>query len=67
MAPWTGRGRGWLPPVAFVVAFAATIAPWTMHLNRPDEPFALVTRTSYLNLFLGNAPVPDDNNVSADA
>ncbi len=55
---WQGRGR--TTAVVFVVAFVVTLAPWVSHLNRDDEPFALVTRTSYLNLFLGNAPILED-------
>jgi len=53
------RERGALATAAYVAAFAATILPWTARLNRGDEPFALVTRTTYLNLFLGNAPADE--------
>jgi 4-amino-4-deoxy-L-arabinose transferase-like glycosyltransferase len=58
-APWM-LGRGAAGTASFVVAFAATIAPWTIALNRGDEGFALITRTSYLNLFLGNASSEDE-------
>jgi 4-amino-4-deoxy-L-arabinose transferase-like glycosyltransferase len=54
------RGRGGVAMAALVVAFAATIAPWTIALNRGGESFALITRTSYLNLFLGNARSADE-------
>jgi 4-amino-4-deoxy-L-arabinose transferase-like glycosyltransferase len=60
------RGRGGAG-VAFVVAFAATIAPWTIALSRSGEGFALITRTSYLNLFLGNARSEDEGGEVAAA
>jgi len=37
-----------------IAAFAAVLLPWTLHLNAGREDFALVTRTSYMNLYIGN-------------
>jgi 4-amino-4-deoxy-L-arabinose transferase-like glycosyltransferase len=41
-----------------VVALAAAVVvvPWVVHVQRPDLPFALITRTGYMNLFIGNHP-----------
>lgn len=38
----------------FAATFAATILPWTLHLNAAGGDFALVTRTAYMNLYIGN-------------
>lgn len=35
---------------------ALVLLPWVIGLQRPDQPFALVTRTGYMNLFVGNHP-----------
>ena len=35
------------------------IAPWVVRQNRGDEPFALISRTTWLNLYIGNAPPPE--------
>lgn len=35
---------------------AASIVPWVVHIQSPDLPFALITRTGYMNLFIGNHP-----------
>jgi hypothetical protein len=37
-----------------IAVFAAVLLPWTLHLNAGREDFALVTRTSYMNLYIGN-------------
>jgi 4-amino-4-deoxy-L-arabinose transferase-like glycosyltransferase len=39
----------------FVATFAAVVLPWTLHLNAgSSEDFAVVTRTSQMNLYIGN-------------
>jgi hypothetical protein len=59
-AGWLARPtrdtRRWTSAAVFLAVFLATLLPWTIRLNRVDAPFALVARTTYLNLFLGNAP-----------
>ncbi len=37
-------------------AFAVTILPWTLRLNHGEDDFALISRTTYQNLYIGNAP-----------
>jgi len=37
-------------------AFVLTILPWAIHINEPGLPFALVTRSAGMNLFIGNHP-----------
>ena len=58
---WTARDRlragdatAWLAPACLLVATLLPIAPWTAHLNRVGEPFAPITRTTWLNLYVGN-------------
>ncbi len=43
---------------AALVALAAALVllPWVIGMQRADQPFALVTRTGYMNLFIGNHP-----------
>ena len=43
--------------VALTCGAAVVLVPWVVHIQRPDLPFALVTRTGYMNLFIGNHPV----------
>ena len=45
-------------PACLLAAVALPIAPWTASLNREGEPFAPITRTTWLNLYLGNARPP---------
>ena len=40
-----------------LVAAALVLAPWVAHINRPDLPPALITRTGGMNLFIGNHPI----------
>jgi len=47
-----GRGRAALA----VGSLVACLLPWTWHINRGDEPFAPLTRTTWQNLYIGNAP-----------
>lgn len=49
-------GNGLGEAAGLVLACVLTILPWTLHIQRPGEPFALVTRSSYMNLFIGNNP-----------
>lgn len=53
------RSAGWrsgaLRGACLLLCFAATLAPWTLHLDEPGLPFTLVTRTSYMNLQAGNS------------
>jgi 4-amino-4-deoxy-L-arabinose transferase-like glycosyltransferase len=54
---WIGRSRlrpALLGSVLFLAAFGLTLLPWVVHVNQPDQPFALVTRTGYMNLYVGN-------------
>jgi hypothetical protein len=45
-------------PALLLLASAVPIIPWSIHLNRPDEPFALITRSTWHYLYVGNsAPV----------
>jgi 4-amino-4-deoxy-L-arabinose transferase-like glycosyltransferase len=42
-------------PACLLAAVALPIAPWTASLNREGEPFAPITRTTWLYLYIGNA------------
>lgn len=46
-------------PACLLVAVVVPIAPWTASLNREGEPFAVITRTTWHNLYLGNVQPPD--------
>lgn len=48
------RARTLVGPGLLLVAVAAAILPWTFELNRNGEPFALISRTTWLNMFIGN-------------
>ena len=51
------RGRRALARGALVMGMAALVMmPWVLQMQRPDRPFALITRTGYMNLFVGNHP-----------
>ena len=41
---------------ALAAGAALVILPWTVHINEPDLPFAVITRTTYMNLYVGNHP-----------
>lgn len=56
---WRDR-RAWARAALLVAGFLAVLAPWTIRQNRGDGPFTLVSRTSGLNLYIGNAPPPED-------
>ena len=43
------------------IVFGATLLPWVIHINGPGMPFAAVTRTSGMNLFIGNNFLPMGN------
>jgi 4-amino-4-deoxy-L-arabinose transferase-like glycosyltransferase len=38
----------------FAGALVITLLPWMIHINEPGLPFAVITRTSYMNLYIGN-------------
>lgn len=38
------------------VAAAAVVLPWTLHIQEAGQPLALITRTGYMNLFIGSHP-----------
>jgi 4-amino-4-deoxy-L-arabinose transferase-like glycosyltransferase len=48
--------RAALRALSLSFAFGLVLLPWTLHINEPGQPFALVTRTGYMNLFVGNHP-----------
>ena len=48
--------RAALRALSLSFAFGLVLLPWTLHINGPGQPFALVTRTGYMNLFVGNHP-----------
>lgn len=57
---WQDRrqiGRAAVRSACLVGVFALTLLPWALEINRPGLPFALVTRTSYMNLYIGNHAV----------
>jgi len=62
---WTYRSelrrslRSLAAPACLLVATALPIAPWTLELNRGEEPFALLARTTWYNLYIGNMPDTD--------
>ncbi|MGQ0722337.1 MAG: glycosyltransferase family 39 protein [Candidatus Eiseniibacteriota bacterium] len=41
------------------VGFVVSVAPWTMRQNTDSEAPALVSRTTWKNLYVGNAPLPE--------
>lgn len=47
--------RPFAAPACLLAALALPILPWTVSLNREGEPFAPITRTTWLNLYIGNA------------
>lgn len=47
---------GWVGGVGVVAVASVVVLPWVLSLQRPDQPFALVTRTGYMNLYVGNHP-----------
>jgi hypothetical protein len=56
---WWYRGRAvraFAAAVLVVAAAAAVIAPWSSYLYRTTGDYALVSRTTWLNLYLGNPP-----------
>jgi len=56
---WQGRAdarRAALRAVLVAAVAAVVLVPWVVQLQRPGLPFALVTRTGYMNLFIGNHP-----------
>jgi 4-amino-4-deoxy-L-arabinose transferase-like glycosyltransferase len=42
-------------PACLLAAVAVPIIPWSVHLNRPAEPFALITRSTWHYLYVGNS------------
>jgi len=50
------RAAALLRGAVVAIAAAAAIGPWVVDVQRPDLPFALITRTGYMNLFIGNHP-----------
>jgi len=50
-APRTGAVRA----AVLLVTAIGVVLPWTLYLNRPAADFALITRTTSQNLFIGNA------------
>lgn len=53
------HGRSWALVALLVATFAGTLLPWTLEQNRGAETFALVSRTTWKNLYIGNAPPPE--------
>ena len=47
---------GWAAGLWVAAVAALVVLPWVIFLQRPDQPFALVTRTGYMNLYVGNHP-----------
>ena len=43
-----------------VAGFVVVVAPWSIRQNRGEESFALISRTTWLNLYIGNAPPPEE-------
>jgi len=41
---------------AMAVAFLLVVLPWTLQIQQERAPFALLSRTTYMNLYIGNAP-----------
>lgn len=39
------------------LAAGAIVVPWTVRQTRDDGPFALISRTGWMNLYVGNAPI----------
>jgi 4-amino-4-deoxy-L-arabinose transferase-like glycosyltransferase len=55
---WRPRPRAAAGRAACLLAASAlVVAPWVAHINRPDLPLALITRTGGMNLFIGNHPI----------
>ena len=50
------RLGGWISGLWVAGLATLVLLPWVMSLQRPDQPFALVTRTGYMNLYVGNHP-----------
>jgi len=50
--------RALAAPACLLAATLLPIVPWSVHLNREGEPFAPITRTTWLYLYLGNARPP---------
>jgi 4-amino-4-deoxy-L-arabinose transferase-like glycosyltransferase len=58
-----GPGRSAWPRVALVcVGFAAVLVPWTIRQNEGSNVPVLVSRTTWKNLYVGNAPFPKNEN-----
>jgi 4-amino-4-deoxy-L-arabinose transferase-like glycosyltransferase len=56
---WVAGPRPWagLRPGLLLIACAAlTIAPWSIALNRHSEGFVLLSRTTWMNIYLGSQP-----------
>ncbi|MBW2420204.1 MAG: glycosyltransferase family 39 protein [Deltaproteobacteria bacterium] len=58
---WLARAaprKGAAHAAALLACAIAVVLPWTLHVNRQAEDFALITRTTGQNLYIGNvAPV----------
>jgi len=48
--------RRWAGPGLMLAVTAAVVLPWSVHINPPGTPFALLSRTTWQNLYIGNAP-----------
>lgn len=58
-AAWSRRrdpARASLSAGLVLVVAALVIAPWSLHLERTSGEASLVSRTSWMNLYLGNPP-----------
>jgi 4-amino-4-deoxy-L-arabinose transferase-like glycosyltransferase len=56
---WVRRAEPRRATLSFALvlgAAALVIAPWSLHLQRTTGDFALVSRTTWMNLYLGNPP-----------
>jgi hypothetical protein len=47
--------RRFVAPALLLLASAVPIIPWSIHLNLPAEPFALITRSTWHYLYVGNS------------
>ena len=53
---WSRRVRA---PALLLAGVAVVVVPWTIHINASGQPFALVGRTTWQNLYIGNAPAAE--------
>jgi hypothetical protein len=53
------NGGAWARTAVLVAAFAVTLAPWVARQNAEGGAFAVVSRTTWKNLYVGNAPPPE--------